>query len=44
MPCRTRLLGPEAEGLGIVSLEAAAAGLPVLKPLQCCAALRIGPE
>ncbi|MDN3358558.1 glycosyltransferase family 4 protein [Actinomadura sp. DC4] len=30
MPCRTRLLGLEAEGLGIVFLEAAAAGLPVL--------------
>ncbi|MGI5348137.1 glycosyltransferase family 4 protein [Streptomyces sp. CA-250714] len=30
MPCRTRRLGLEAEGLGIVCLEAAAAGLPVL--------------
>jgi phosphatidylinositol alpha-1,6-mannosyltransferase len=30
MPCRTRRLGLEAEGLGIVFLEAAAAGLPVL--------------
>ncbi|MFI6287329.1 glycosyltransferase family 4 protein [Streptomyces sp. NPDC051018] len=30
MPCRTRRLGMEVEGLGIVSLEAAAAGLPVL--------------
>ncbi|WP_446037619.1 glycosyltransferase family 4 protein [Streptomyces sp. SID1143] len=30
MPCRTRRLGVEAEGLGIVCLEAAAAGLPVL--------------
>lgn len=30
MPCRTRRLGLEAEGLGIVYLEAAAAGLPVL--------------
>jgi phosphatidylinositol alpha-1,6-mannosyltransferase len=30
MPCRTRWAGLEAEGLGIVFLEAAAAGLPVL--------------
>ncbi|MDJ1136918.1 glycosyltransferase family 4 protein [Streptomyces iconiensis] len=30
MPCRTRRLGLEAEGLGIVYLEAAAAGLPVI--------------
>ncbi|MGY1438744.1 glycosyltransferase family 4 protein [Streptomyces reniochalinae] len=30
MPCRTRRLGLESEGLGIVYLEAAAAGLPVL--------------
>ncbi|NGO73967.1 glycosyltransferase family 4 protein, partial [Streptomyces boncukensis] len=30
MPCRSRRLGLEAEGLGIVFLEAAAAGLPVL--------------
>jgi phosphatidylinositol alpha-1,6-mannosyltransferase len=30
MPCRTRLLGLEPEGLGIVFLEAAAAGLPVV--------------
>ncbi|MFG3258337.1 glycosyltransferase family 4 protein [Streptomyces sp. NPDC048172] len=30
MPCRDRRLGLEAEGLGIVYLEAAAAGLPVL--------------
>ncbi|MFF4919959.1 glycosyltransferase family 4 protein [Kitasatospora sp. NPDC001261] len=30
MPCRTRRLGLEAEGLGIVFLEAAAAGLPVV--------------
>jgi phosphatidylinositol alpha-1,6-mannosyltransferase len=30
MPCRNRLLGLETEGLGIVFLEAAAAGLPVL--------------
>ena len=30
MPCRDRLLGLESEGLGIVFLEAAAAGLPVL--------------
>ncbi|MFJ9691281.1 glycosyltransferase family 4 protein [Kitasatospora sp. NPDC101183] len=30
MPCRTRRLGLEAEGLGIVYLEAAASGLPVL--------------
>lgn len=30
MPCRTRRLGLESEGLGIVFLEAAAAGLPVL--------------
>ncbi|MDA2808439.1 glycosyltransferase family 4 protein [Nocardiopsis suaedae] len=30
MPCRTRRLGFEAEGLGIVFLEAAASGLPVL--------------
>ncbi|MFE4513075.1 glycosyltransferase family 4 protein [Kitasatospora sp. NPDC056783] len=30
MPCRTRRLGLEAEGLGIVYLEAAAAGLPVV--------------
>lgn len=30
MPCRTRRLGLEVEGLGIVFLEAAAAGLPVL--------------
>ncbi|MFG2847224.1 glycosyltransferase family 4 protein [Kitasatospora sp. NPDC048296] len=30
MPCRTRRMGLEAEGLGIVYLEAAAAGLPVV--------------
>ncbi|MFC5749412.1 glycosyltransferase family 4 protein [Actinomadura rugatobispora] len=30
MPCRSRRLGLETEGLGIVYLEAAAAGLPVL--------------
>ncbi|MEE1756917.1 glycosyltransferase family 4 protein [Streptomyces sp. SP18CS02] len=30
MPCRTRKRGLEVEGLGIVYLEAAAAGLPVL--------------
>ncbi|GAA2082069.1 glycosyltransferase family 4 protein [Streptomyces albiaxialis] len=30
MPCRDRRLGLESEGLGIVYLEAAAAGLPVL--------------
>ncbi|MGW0563756.1 glycosyltransferase family 4 protein [Streptomyces sp. NPDC003016] len=30
MPCRTRKRGLEVEGLGIVFLEAAAAGLPVL--------------
>ncbi|WP_030246313.1 MULTISPECIES: glycosyltransferase family 4 protein [unclassified Streptomyces] len=30
MPCRTRRLGLEVEGLGIVFLEAAAAGLPVV--------------
>ncbi|MGP8303973.1 glycosyltransferase family 4 protein [Streptomyces inhibens] len=30
MPCRTRKGGLEAEGLGIVFLEAAASGLPVL--------------
>ncbi|MEU6486455.1 glycosyltransferase family 4 protein [Streptomyces sp. NPDC046887] len=30
MPCRTRRAGLELEGLGIVYLEAAAAGLPVL--------------
>ncbi|RCV51163.1 glycosyltransferase family 4 protein [Marinitenerispora sediminis] len=30
MPCRSRLGGLEAEGLGIVFLEAAASGLPVL--------------
>ncbi|WP_018655616.1 glycosyltransferase family 4 protein [Actinomadura flavalba] len=30
MPSRDRLLGLETEGLGIVALEAAAAGLPVL--------------
>ncbi|MFF8293056.1 glycosyltransferase family 4 protein [Streptomyces sp. NPDC016309] len=30
MPCRTRRRGLEVEGLGIVYLEAAAAGLPVL--------------
>ncbi|MFI6963152.1 glycosyltransferase family 4 protein [Streptomyces sp. NPDC050255] len=30
MPCRTRRRGLEVEGLGIVFLEAAAAGLPVL--------------
>ncbi|MFF5263158.1 glycosyltransferase family 4 protein [Actinomadura viridis] len=30
MPCRARRLGLETEGLGIVYLEAAAAGLPVL--------------
>ncbi|MFI6517344.1 glycosyltransferase family 4 protein [Spirillospora sp. NPDC050679] len=30
MPCRDRRLGLETEGLGIVFLEAAAAGLPVL--------------
>lgn len=30
MPCRTRRAGMEVEGLGIVYLEAAAAGLPIL--------------
>ena len=30
MPCRTRKFGLEAEGLGIVFLEAAASGLPVI--------------
>jgi phosphatidylinositol alpha-1,6-mannosyltransferase len=30
MPCRSRWLGLEAEGLGLVYLEAAASGLPVL--------------
>ncbi|MEW2352647.1 glycosyltransferase family 4 protein [Spirillospora sp. NPDC029432] len=30
MPCRSRRLGLETEGLGIVYLEAAAAGLPVI--------------
>jgi phosphatidylinositol alpha-1,6-mannosyltransferase len=30
MPCRTRKFGLEAEGLGIVFLEAAASGLPVV--------------
>jgi phosphatidylinositol alpha-1,6-mannosyltransferase len=30
MPCRSRRLGLETEGLGIVFLEAAAAGLPVV--------------
>lgn len=30
MPCRTRLLGWDVEGLGIVFLEASATGLPVL--------------
>ncbi|MCO6722988.1 glycosyltransferase, partial [Streptomyces sp. Vc714c-19] len=30
MPCRTRRRGMEVEGLGIVYLEAAASGLPVL--------------
>lgn len=30
MPCRTRKAGLEAEGLGIVYLEAAASGLPVV--------------
>ncbi|MDR3107831.1 MAG: glycosyltransferase family 4 protein [Bifidobacteriaceae bacterium] len=30
MPCRSRALGLEVEGLGIVYLEAAAAGLPVV--------------
>ncbi|MFE2409338.1 glycosyltransferase family 4 protein [Kitasatospora sp. NPDC059408] len=30
MPCRTRRAGLEAEGLGIVFLEASAAGLPVV--------------
>ncbi|MEV1024085.1 glycosyltransferase family 4 protein [Streptomyces sp. NPDC050264] len=30
MPCRTRRAGLEVEGLGIVFLEAAAAGLPVI--------------
>jgi len=30
MPCRSRWAGLEAEGLGLVFLEAAAAGLPVL--------------
>src|SRR5690606_34766861 len=30
MPCRTRLRGIDVEGLGIVYLEAAATGLPVV--------------
>jgi phosphatidylinositol alpha-1,6-mannosyltransferase len=30
MPCRTRRLGMDVEGLGIVFLEASAAGLPVV--------------
>ncbi|MDF3149500.1 glycosyltransferase family 4 protein, partial [Streptomyces sp. T21Q-yed] len=30
MPCRTRRAGMEVEGLGIVFLEAAAAGLPIV--------------
>jgi phosphatidyl-myo-inositol dimannoside synthase len=30
MPCRTRRLGMDVEGLGIVFLEASAAGLPVI--------------
>jgi phosphatidylinositol alpha-1,6-mannosyltransferase len=30
MPCRTRGLGLDVEGLGLVFLEAAAAGLPVV--------------
>jgi phosphatidyl-myo-inositol dimannoside synthase len=30
MPCRTRLAGADVEGLGIVFLEAAACGLPVV--------------
>ena len=30
MPCRSRLMGLEVEGLGIVYLEASACGLPVL--------------
>jgi phosphatidyl-myo-inositol dimannoside synthase len=30
MPCRTRLGGLDVEGLGIVFLEAAACGLPVV--------------
>jgi phosphatidylinositol alpha-1,6-mannosyltransferase len=30
MPCRSRWFGLEAEGLGLVFLEAAAAGLPVI--------------
>jgi phosphatidylinositol alpha-1,6-mannosyltransferase len=30
MPCRSRWLGLEVEGLGLVFLEAAASGLPVL--------------
>jgi phosphatidylinositol alpha-1,6-mannosyltransferase len=30
MPCRTRWLGTEVEGLGLVYLEAAASGLPIL--------------
>jgi phosphatidyl-myo-inositol dimannoside synthase len=30
LPCRTRAAGLDVEGLGIVSLEAAAAGLPVV--------------
>ena len=30
MPCRTRGAGLDVEGLGIVFLEAAAAGLPVI--------------
>lgn len=30
MPCRTRLAGADVEGLGIVYLEAAACGLPVI--------------
>lgn len=30
MPCRTRLMGMDVEGLGIVFLEASASGLPVI--------------